>query len=719
MFPKRFFTLTLLAALVLFADSASVAQNFWEPCNGAPVGSVFAITSNSHGDVFVGNYDGIYRSINNGQSWQTVSNSFVPDYCLGLAVDSNDNVFAMEWPDGPYRSTDNGLTWEAIYSGLPATNTLPATVEINVFAGGKSGLLFVGMTNGVYRSTNSGDSWLRADSGLTDTDVVALAVTRTGTLLAGTYSGFFRSSDSGNSWKAFDTTFRDIGSIQIDDNNRIFALAWPGYLIRSTDNGATWDSINTGLVDSILGKLAIERGGKLFMSTSKAGAFQSTDHGDSWTRTGLGLRDTDISIMKTNGRGYIFAGTYDSGLFYSKDDGMSWQSTGYGIESANLVFALPDGKILASTNTGAFLSSDEGDTWAPLDVNWNPSTNVSPVIPRYCLSPSGSVFIAGDSGLFRSTDMCETWKKNYTDSSHSNSMIYSLIANSAGHLFITVPKGNFRSTSDGNSWIPMDSNMGQILAFSKGYLFAGVYSSSQNAISLFRSSDEGDTWKKVCDNFPFFSTISVDPEGNLILGGNGEIFQSTDTGETWHTIDNGLYLDYQSVVALGNDSSGNLFAGVNGTSYGSSPGIVYRSSDDGKTWQEFDAGLVYNALSFSTNPRGRIFEASAFGVYRQINLPVASVESDAIYPSSLHLSQNSPNPVTQSTTISFTLGEPSYITLTLYDATGREVAALANGFMDAGAHDVPFQRSDLPSGVYFYRLESGGKSATRGMVVLP
>jgi hypothetical protein len=69
--------------------------------------------------------------------------------------------------------------------------------------------------------------------------------------------------------------------------------------------------------------------------------------------------------------------------------------------------------------------------------------------------------------------------------------------------------------------------------------------------------------------------------------------------------------------------------------------------------------------------------------------------------------------------ISFTLTEPSYITLTLYDATGRDVATFMNGFMDAGEHDVPFQRSDLPSGVYFYRLEGGGQSQTRAMVILP
>ncbi len=75
--------------------------------------------------------------------------------------------------------------------------------------------------------------------------------------------------------------------------------------------------------------------------------------------------------------------------------------------------------------------------------------------------------------------------------------------------------------------------------------------------------------------------------------------------------------------------------------------------------------------------------------------------------------------ITINTSFSITLPEPSYITLTLYDATGREVAALANGFMDTGEHDVSFQRGNTPSGVYFFRLESGGQSATRGMVVLP
>ena len=56
---------------------------------------------------------------------------------------------------------------------------------------------------------------------------------------------------------------------------------------------------------------------------------------------------------------------------------------------------------------------------------------------------------------------------------------------------------------------------------------------------------------------------------------------------------------------------------------------------------------------------------------------------------------------------------------TLYDATGREVQTLANGFFAAGEHSVDFARGALAAGVYFYRLEAGGQNMTRAMVILP
>ena len=62
------------------------------------------------------------------------------------------------------------------------------------------------------------------------------------------------------------------------------------------------------------------------------------------------------------------------------------------------------------------------------------------------------------------------------------------------------------------------------------------------------------------------------------------------------------------------------------------------------------------------------------------------------------------------TTISFSIPEQSYITLSVYDITGSKVATLVDKHMSVGSHSVIFDGSDLGSGVYLYRLESKGFS---------
>jgi len=78
---------------------------------------------------------------------------------------------------------------------------------------------------------------------------------------------------------------------------------------------------------------------------------------------------------------------------------------------------------------------------------------------------------------------------------------------------------------------------------------------------------------------------------------------------------------------------------------------------------------------------------------------------------------NFPNPFNPSTTISFVLPEDGYVTLKVYDLLGRAVAELVNGTMKAGSHETMFDASKLPSGVYFYKLDFGGKSISKKFVL--
>jgi hypothetical protein len=70
------------------------------------------------------------------------------------------------------------------------------------------------------------------------------------------------------------------------------------------------------------------------------------------------------------------------------------------------------------------------------------------------------------------------------------------------------------------------------------------------------------------------------------------------------------------------------------------------------------------------------------------------------------------------TVIDYQLPTSSYVTLRVYDVLGREVATLVNGRQGAGYYNVTFNASDLPSGVYYYRLAAGGESITRKLVLM-
>jgi hypothetical protein len=88
----------------------------------------------------------------------------------------------------------------------------------------------------------------------------------------------------------------------------------------------------------------------------------------------------------------------------------------------------------------------------------------------------------------------------------------------------------------------------------------------------------------------------------------------------------------------------------------------------------------------------------------------------------IELDQNVPNPFNPTTVIGFSVGTQDlaslHTRLTVYDILGRQVAVLVDGAMPAGSHHVTFDGSNLPSGVYLYRLEIGGKTLQRKFTLI-
>lgn len=84
-------------------------------------------------------------------------------------------------------------------------------------------------------------------------------------------------------------------------------------------------------------------------------------------------------------------------------------------------------------------------------------------------------------------------------------------------------------------------------------------------------------------------------------------------------------------------------------------------------------------------------------------------------PAVFALSQNHPNPFNPSTAIAFTLPEEVRVTVSIYDARGRQVATLIDGVRAAGRHEVVWDAQHLASGVYLYRMQAGSFSESRLM----
>ncbi|MEZ4689580.1 MAG: T9SS type A sorting domain-containing protein [Ignavibacteria bacterium] len=95
-----------------------------------------------------------------------------------------------------------------------------------------------------------------------------------------------------------------------------------------------------------------------------------------------------------------------------------------------------------------------------------------------------------------------------------------------------------------------------------------------------------------------------------------------------------------------------------------------------------------------------------------------SIVNNSSISENFKLYQNYPNPFNPVTTINFSIPRQGNVTLKVYDVTGKAVKTLINEQRAAGIYTVSFDGNNLPSGAYFYRLESGEFKEVKRMILV-
>ncbi len=250
--------------------------------------------------------NGVFRSTDYGTSWVGVNTGPLSGYpsmainalavCGTTMVAGNDN--------GALRSTDFGAHWLSTNAyGVKCLAVSGATL----FAGDDKS------QGGVFLSTDSGATWSLRNPFFSSWDVSAIATD--GSTIFTNGGGVVRSTDNGETWTSFgsnpDPHVYSLAMI----GSHLFAGTGNG-VCRSTDQGATWHWVNSNLPTQYEWVYALAvSGSNIFAGfNNQGGLYLSTNEGNSWSSVATGLVDSSIATLTVIGN-YLFAGMPSGGVW--------------------------------------------------------------------------------------------------------------------------------------------------------------------------------------------------------------------------------------------------------------------------------------------------------------------------------------------------------------------------------------------------------------------
>ena len=676
------------------------------------------------------------------------------------------------------RTSDHGKSWTVVSQDFPAGEPIlkvvcdPHNADIVYALTGKS--RFVCGPARLYQSVNGGKNWTRLANHVGSVMDVAVDPNDGNVLYLSTYSAtcsandwgwtdmngaLYRSLDRGASWtKLTDKT----GIIFMDpDTAGLMRLLDPREINSWREDAGTWTSadsghtfIHTGFIDNwdcgyngiydpdyathqtygpSFNGLCQTLGTDLsdpdvILWTNSQFSFRSVDNGTTfnntftrevkpgwWQSTGFDNIDMIDMAIHPADNNIIFIGLFDIGLWRSLDHGQSWQSCNDKNYTGNWE------EYGGNTATVAVDPVRTSVVWATM------SENQEGEYPTY--------LVRSDE-----TGAQESWVLSNGSLPETEVMGLSVDPNSPVEkriLFVTAEGDVYRSVDDGYNWKKVLENNG--LRFTAVDWFDGNLVYAGGGSGFWRSTDGGNTWEEtggpeMRGNPDFWDSegegvfdIHPDPHRKGVVyvtayGTQKGLWRSKDAGLNWEKL---LTDDYMRRVAVSPLNPDVIYATSSSAfTYGGyqpeSNGVLF-SNDGGRTWRKANEGMAWPfAICVELDSLSYVFAGSPGTGFQMARVPVTNtaVENGRSRATRFKIMQNYPNPFNASTRIEYVLEKTAHVRLEIYDIQGKKIGVLVDKEQTPGVHNITWDGSSFPSGVYFSKLCSGANVQMRKMILL-
>lgn len=395
-----------------------------------------------------------------------------------------------------------------------------------------------------------------------------------------------------------------------------------------------------------------------------------------------------------------------------------------------------------------------------LNAQWlTRNSGVSSSLNDIAILDSTTVIAVGDNcTIIKSTDRGTTWRKISVSSTFNLKSVFFI----TGKVGIAGGNGEsiLATTNGGESWSEINHNSAGVITscfINRPYIVLGTEFSGS---ALSYSSNGGQSWEvRATPPGKVYSLIYDEQSGNLYACCGSSVLKSEDLGNTWQNlnINGNMWGGYKAsvlksenrfvIIGLGGDLPTYPVLAYNrsGDSVWSfrkliwhwdtvlvdvapvSPnvyyflqnnGTIYRSADTGKTLipEHINALQKIKRIRFHEASLGYAVGESGI-VFTRYEITAIEGRKQAGTVESLQL-YNYPNPFNPETRIKFFLPSAENVQLSIYNSLGQLVSVLDNGYKSAGEHELSFNGTGFPSGVYIMQLKTGTQLLNKQVVLL-